>query len=37
MEFGSKYRQNATVDKAAQDAGKAIAGFYEAYLKRAQN
>ena len=37
MEFGTRYRQNAAVDKAAQEAGKAIAGFYEAYLKRAQN
>ena len=37
MEFGSKYRQNAAVDKAARDAGKAIAAFYEAYLKTAPN
>jgi N-formylglutamate amidohydrolase len=37
MEFGSKYRQNTAVDKAAREAGKAIAGFYEAYLKKPQN
>jgi N-formylglutamate amidohydrolase len=37
MEFGSKYRQNAAVDNAAVDAGRAIAGFYEAYLKTAPN
>ena len=37
MEFGTRYRGNAAVDKAAQEAGKAIAGFYEAYLKKPQN
>jgi N-formylglutamate amidohydrolase len=37
MEFGTRYRGNATVDKAAQEAGKAVAGFYEAYLKKPQN
>jgi N-formylglutamate amidohydrolase len=34
MEFGSQYRQNAVVDQVAKDAGKAIAAFYEAYLKK---
>jgi N-formylglutamate amidohydrolase len=37
MEFGSRYRQDAVVEKAAVDAGKAIAAFYEAYLKKAPN
>jgi N-formylglutamate amidohydrolase len=37
MEFGSRYRQNATVDKAAREAGKAIAAFYASYLKTAPN
>jgi N-formylglutamate amidohydrolase len=37
MEFGSKYRQKAVVDQIAKDAGKAIAAFYEAYLKKPQN
>jgi N-formylglutamate amidohydrolase len=37
MEFGSRYRQNAAVDKAAVDAGKAVAAFYEAYLKGSPN
>jgi N-formylglutamate amidohydrolase len=34
MEFGTRYRRNATVDTSAADAGKAIAAFYEAYLKK---
>jgi N-formylglutamate amidohydrolase len=34
MEFGTRYRRNATVDTSALDAGKAIAAFYEAYLKK---
>jgi N-formylglutamate amidohydrolase len=37
MEFGTRYRQNAAVDKAAREAGKAIAAFYEAYLKTMPN
>jgi hypothetical protein len=37
MEFGSKYRQKAVVDQVAKDAGKAIAAFYEAYLKMPRN
>jgi hypothetical protein len=37
MEFGTRYRGNTAVDKAAEDAGKAIAAFYEAYLKKPQN
>jgi len=34
MEFGSKYRQKAVLDKSGRDAGKAIAAFYKAYLER---
>jgi N-formylglutamate amidohydrolase len=37
MEFGSQYRQRAEVAETAKDAGKAIAAFYEAYLKKPQN
>lgn len=37
MEFGTRYRGNGTVDRSAEDAGKAIAGFYEAYLKTSPN
>jgi N-formylglutamate amidohydrolase len=37
MEFGTKYRRNAVVDTYAVDAGKAIAAFYEAYLKKPQD
>ena len=33
MEFGSRYRQKAVLDQSGTDAGKAIAGFYAAYLK----
>ncbi len=33
MEFGSAYRQKAVLDASARDAAKAIAAFYEAYLK----
>lgn len=33
MEFGSRYRQKANAEKSGRDAGKAIVGFYEAYLK----
>ena len=36
MEFGTRYRENTTVDKSGRDAGKAIAGFYEAYLREAR-
>jgi len=34
LEFGSNYRQKAVVDKSAVDAGRAIAAFYDAYLKK---
>jgi N-formylglutamate amidohydrolase len=37
MEFGSRYRRNEVVIKAAQDAGKAIAAFYETYLMKPVN
>jgi hypothetical protein len=37
MEFGSRYRQNAAVDKAAREAGNAIAAFHAAYLKTSPN
>jgi N-formylglutamate amidohydrolase len=33
MEFGTRYRQKAVVGESARDAGRAIAAFYEAYLK----
>ena len=33
MEFGSRYRQKANAEKSGRDAGKAIVGFYEVYLK----
>jgi len=36
MEFGSKYRQKAVVDRSGKEAGKAIAAFYEAYLKKGE-
>ena len=32
MEFGSKYRQNAVLEKTGRDAGRAVAGFHAAYL-----
>ncbi len=34
MEFGSRYRQKAVLDKSARDAAKAIAAFHEAYMKQ---
>jgi len=34
MEFGSRYRQKAVLDKSASDVAKAIAAFHEAYLKQ---
>jgi N-formylglutamate amidohydrolase len=34
MEFGTRYRQKAVLDKSARDAAKAIAAFHEAYLKQ---
>ncbi len=34
FEFGTRYRQNAVLDKSARDAAKAIAAFHEAYLKQ---
>jgi hypothetical protein len=33
MEFGTNYRRKEVLDKSGEDAGRAIAGFYEAYLK----
>jgi N-formylglutamate amidohydrolase len=33
VEFGSDYRQKATLDQSAKDAAKAIVVFYEAYLQ----
>ncbi len=36
MEFGTKYREKATLDDSGRNAGKAIAGFYEAYLKQGE-
>ncbi|MEO7728795.1 MAG: hypothetical protein ABIS45_16205 [Burkholderiales bacterium] len=36
MEFGSNYRAKAALDKSGKDAGKAIAAFYEAYLKKSE-
>ena len=33
MEFGADYRKQPVVDKSGKDAGRAIAEFYEAYLK----
>jgi N-formylglutamate amidohydrolase len=37
MEFGTRYRVNGVVERSAEDAGKAIAAFYDAYLKQASN
>jgi N-formylglutamate amidohydrolase len=37
MEFGTRYRGNGAVERSAEDAGKAIAAFYEAYLKTRPN
>jgi N-formylglutamate amidohydrolase len=37
MEFGTRYRQKPAVDASAQAAGKAIAAFYDAYLKNLGN
>jgi N-formylglutamate amidohydrolase len=34
MEFGNRYRQKALLDTSAQNAARAIAMFYEAYLRR---
>jgi N-formylglutamate amidohydrolase len=34
MEFGSRYRHKAFLDTSAQNAARAIAVFYEAYLRR---
>ena len=34
MEFGNRYRQKAFLDTSAQNAARAIAAFYEAYLRR---
>jgi N-formylglutamate amidohydrolase len=34
MEFGTRYRHDQGLDEAAKAAGKAIAAFYEAYLKK---
>ena len=33
MEFGSRYRQKATLEKSGKAAGRAIVEFYKAYLK----
>ena len=33
FEFGGRYRQKAVVDQSARDAARAIAAFYEAYLR----
>jgi N-formylglutamate amidohydrolase len=35
FEFGTRYRRKAMLNKSAEDAGKAIAAFYEIYLKNA--
>ena len=35
LEFGTRYRQKAVVAKSAADAAKAIAAFYDTYLKPA--
>jgi hypothetical protein len=32
MEFGTRYRQKAVLDKSARDTARAIAAFHEAYL-----
>jgi N-formylglutamate amidohydrolase len=37
MEFGTRYRGNGVVERSAEDAGKAIAAFYDAYLKKPQD
>jgi N-formylglutamate amidohydrolase len=37
MEFGTRYRQKTAVDASAQAAGKAIAAFYDPYLKKPGN
>ena len=37
FEVGSDYRQNTAVDQAAKDAARAIAAFYEAYLKKSRS
>ena len=34
MEFGTRYRQPAVLERSARDAGRAIAAFYEAYLEQ---
>ena len=33
MEFGARYRERSVLDRSARSAAKAIAAFYEAYLK----
>jgi len=33
LEFGSRYRRPAVVDQAARDAGRAVAAFYQTYLR----
>ncbi|HTY68687.1 MAG TPA: hypothetical protein VMH36_18690 [Alphaproteobacteria bacterium] len=37
LEFGSDYRQKAVLDKSAVEAGRAVAAFYDAYLKDLRN
>jgi hypothetical protein len=34
FEFGASYRQKAVLDQSTRDAGRAIAAFHEAYLKK---
>ncbi|HTQ77558.1 MAG TPA: hypothetical protein VMI15_06010 [Burkholderiales bacterium] len=36
MEFGSKYRQHSALDQSGENAGRAIAHFYRAYLREAR-
>jgi N-formylglutamate amidohydrolase len=37
FEVGSDYRQNAVLEKTAKDTARAIAAFYEAYLKKSRS
>ena len=36
MEFGARYRERIALDRSARSAAKAIAAFYEAYLRQAE-
>jgi N-formylglutamate amidohydrolase len=36
MEFGARYRERIVLDRSARNAAKAIAAFYEAYLRQAE-